>query len=211
MHSVRGASGSDHTPPSSFHTLSFMADHPLHELFTLVNASVIAADGTPLQREKCCHYCANTWSLSKYPTGKRQGRWRVVDLEKLRKHLLQECNHNSDDILSVARAASKDEAHEIVVRIRAQHRRWPPPLATVERDPLAASNQVAAAAGQSLTPQRLRALHSTSMPQPDQSVDPSADDVGVSPSKRRRITSDAMMYNKQPLHHTARSHMGACH
>lgn len=72
-----------------------MAAHPLHALFTLVDTDV-AADGTALQSELRCKYCGNKWKLSQYPPGKRQGKWKAIDLEKLRKHMEQQCSHNND-------------------------------------------------------------------------------------------------------------------
>jgi Protein of unknown function (DUF 659) len=170
-----------------------MTTHPLHALFGLVDTET-AADGTALQREMRCCYCAKTWRPHKHSTGERLGKWRAISFGMLREHMLQECNHNSDDILSVARAASKDEANACVARIRAHNRCWPPP-ATVVRDPLAVPDQVAGAASQSLIPRRSRVLHSASTLQPDRCVDSFADDMCVSPSKRRRITSDAMLDN----------------
>ena len=80
--------------------------HPLHALFSKTDTET-AANGTKLQRELRCNYCPQEWELHRYSTGERQGKWRVVDLEQLRDHMLRKCSHGSNDILSVARAASR--------------------------------------------------------------------------------------------------------
>src|SRR5262249_39198152 len=153
------------------------AIHPLHDLFTHVDAAW-AADGTTLQRELRCNYCAKTWPLHKYSTGKRAGKWRAVSFDRQRDHMLQECNHGSDDIPSVASAAKKD-VHACVASIRAQNRRWPP-----SRGQLTELDQVAAVASQSLALQRSSMPRSVSMLQPNQHVDSGADDMDVSPRKK---------------------------
>src|SRR5690349_21449587 len=95
--------------------------HPLHDLFTFVNAET-AADGTVLGREQRCKYCARAWELRKYMTGQRQDNWRTIDPKVLLEHMLRRCTHGSDDICHVALVAKKD-AHACVATIRACNRR----------------------------------------------------------------------------------------
>ena len=102
-----------------------MAVHPLHDLFHLVDTEM-AADGTVSQRELHCLYCPKAWQIHKHSTGKRQGKWRLVNFDILRNHVQQKCNHGSEDIRSVAATSNKDEAHARVAEIRAQDRLWPP-------------------------------------------------------------------------------------
>ena len=102
-----------------------MTIHPLHDLFTFVDAEM-AADGTTLRREVHCSYCAKAWGLHKYSTGEREGKWRAIDFYVLRNHMLGECTHGSDDIHSVALAASKDDANACVANTRAHNRRARP-------------------------------------------------------------------------------------
>ena len=44
----------------------------------------------------------------------------------LRDHMLHECGHGSNDILSAACAASREDAFACIAEIRAHNRRWPP-------------------------------------------------------------------------------------
>ena len=112
--------------PQRARTVSLMAAHPIHALFTPADIET-AADGTVLRHELRCNYCRKPWELHRYPTGKRRGKWRPVDPKLLHEHLLRGCNHNSDDIRNVASAATKEEANARVADIRTHNRPWPPP------------------------------------------------------------------------------------
>jgi hypothetical protein len=103
-----------------------MATHPLHDIFSTVD-TLKAADGTTLRRQLRCDYCPKTWELHQYPTGERQGKWRVVELNQLRLHMLNECSYRSNnDIRRVASATSVRDALAYVDEIRSYNRRWPP-------------------------------------------------------------------------------------
>ena len=106
-----------------------MVAHPLHELFTTVDIET-ADDGTVLQRELHCNYCARVWNICQH-----QGKGRAAWLGTLRDHMARECNHNSSDIHTVTLAISLNNVHAYVARMKALHRCWPP-LTTIERNPL---------------------------------------------------------------------------
>jgi hypothetical protein len=167
-----------------------MPTHPLHELFRTVDTQK-DADSTTLQCLLCCNYCQRTWELHQYPSGERQGKWRVVEFSQLRFHMLNECDYcGNDDIHSVASATSKREAFARVEEIRRVHNRpWPPlpsPPATSAHDQLTVT---ATAASQSLAPQGPR---TASTLQQDQLPGLLAGNTFMSPSERHCMTSGAM-------------------
>ena len=169
-----------------------MTIHPLHKLFSTAD-TLKASDGTVLQRELRCKYCPKTWELHRYPSGPRQGKWRVVELNQLRRHLRDECDYSgNDDILSVASATNVRDAFARVGEIRRVHGRpWPPPLsppATSARDQ---PTVTAAAASQSPASQSPR---TTSTLQQDQRFG-FVVDTPMSPSEGHRTTPSAMPHD----------------